>query len=90
LIESFSLEAVNKNRATLQGGKLDWLNRGHVRVQLFDQSEGSEERRKDLAERVKEVVKKEIGVEEKDQEFLLAVVDALKVRTSLVSQPRRS
>jgi len=61
-----------------------------VRVQLFDQSEGSEERRKDLAERVKEVVKKEIGVEEKDQEFLLAVVDALKVRTSLVSQPRRS
>jgi len=84
------LEAVNKNRATLQGGKLDWLNRGHVRVSLFDQSEGSEERRKDLARRVGEVVKKEIGVEEKDQEFLLAVVDALKVRTSLVSQPRRS
>ncbi|GAA5827981.1 hypothetical protein JCM5353_002858 [Sporobolomyces roseus] len=81
LIESFSLDAVNKNRATLQGGKLDWLNRGHVRVALFDQSQGSDERRRELAGRVKEVVEKEIGgVEERDQEFYLAVVDALKDR----------
>lgn len=62
---------------------MDWLNRGHVRVALFDQSQGSDERRRELAKRVGEVVKREIGgVEERDQEFYLAVVDALKVRTN--------
>lgn len=69
---------------------MDWLNRGHVRVALFDQSQGSDERRRELAKRVGEVVKREIGgVEERDQEFYLAVVDALKVRRTTTSQQNR-
>lgn len=68
---------------------MDWLNRNHVKMKLFEEEEvsrGADERRKDLAERVREVVRKDLGLEGEanmDQEYLLAVVDALKVSLSL-------
>ncbi|GAA5995845.1 hypothetical protein JCM5350_008201 [Sporobolomyces pararoseus] len=87
LIERFSLEGINKNRPTLQQGKLDWLNRNHIKMKLFDQENsegGSEERRKDLALRVRRVIEEDLGVKDNEEvlkeEYLLAVVDALKDR----------
>ncbi|GAA6011111.1 hypothetical protein JCM11491_006731 [Sporobolomyces phaffii] len=88
LISAFSLEAINKNRPTLQNGKLDWLNRNHVKMKLFDQeseNEGANARRRDLAERVAAVVKKELEIEGSDEEYLLAVVDALKDRLHTIN-----
>ncbi|KWU46000.1 glutamate-tRNA ligase [Rhodotorula sp. JG-1b] len=38
LIEAFSLQGVNKNRATMQTAKLDFLNRAHLRIKLADHS----------------------------------------------------
>lgn len=90
LIEKFSLEGINKNRPTLQQGKLDWLNRNHIKMKLFDQENsegGSEERRKDLALRVRRVIEEDLGVKDNEEvlkeEYLLAVVDALKVSSNV-------
>ncbi|GAA5967042.1 hypothetical protein JCM3765_003687 [Sporobolomyces pararoseus] len=88
LIEKFSLKGINKNRPTLQQGKLDWLNRNHIKMKLFDQDNKdgtAEEKRKDLANRVRNIIEKDlVGVQEEEgvlnQEYLLAVVDALKDR----------
>jgi hypothetical protein len=33
-----SLQGVNKNRATMQTAKLDFLNRAHLRIKLADHS----------------------------------------------------
>lgn len=54
-------------------------------MKLFSEEEGAEERRNDLAKRVKEVMLRELGKEDEvreevlREEYLLAVVDALKV-----------
>ncbi|GAA5897486.1 glutamate--tRNA ligase MSE1 [Sporobolomyces salmoneus] len=91
LIEKFSLGGINKNRPTLQQGKLEWLNRNHVKMKLFSEEEGAEERRNDLAKRVKEVVLRELGKEDEvreevlREEYLLAVVDALKDRLHTIN-----
>ncbi|GAA5876938.1 hypothetical protein JCM8547_006315 [Rhodosporidiobolus lusitaniae] len=78
LISSFSLDGVNKNRATMQATKLDFLNRAHIRLKLK-----SEEGRRDLAERAREVVQKTWETLEggfAEEEYLVRVVEALKDR----------
>ncbi|GAA5898429.1 hypothetical protein JCM6882_007773 [Rhodosporidiobolus microsporus] len=81
LIAAFSLEGVNKNRATMQSAKLDFLNRAHIRLKLLDESEGGG--REDLAERTREVVEEkwpEAKEELVEEAYLLRVVEALKDR----------
>ncbi|GAA6000601.1 glutamate--tRNA ligase MSE1 [Rhodotorula paludigena] len=86
LIAAFSLEGVNKNRATMQSAKLDFLNRAHLRLKLADTSPGGG--RADVAKRAREVVRGkwpelEGSVERKrllEEEYLARVVDALKDR----------
>ncbi|GAA5823831.1 hypothetical protein JCM10212_004527, partial [Sporobolomyces blumeae] len=88
LISQFSLSAINKNRPTLPQGKLDWLNRNHVKLKLVDSSEGADERRTDLARRVGHVVRRAVGEEcgaGRDREYYLAVVDALKDRLHTIN-----
>jgi len=96
LIEQFSLSGINKNRPTLQQGKLDWLNRNHIKMKLFDRESQAEaeETRRDLTNRLRKVLINELF--EKDEivttsssseedvlssdEYLLAVIDTLKDR----------
>ncbi|GAA5876623.1 hypothetical protein JCM3774_006004 [Rhodotorula dairenensis] len=54
LVEAFSLEGVNKNRATMQASKLDFLNRAHLRIKLADHSVGGG--RQDVAQRAQRVI----------------------------------
>ncbi|GAA5961704.1 hypothetical protein JCM8115_004740 [Rhodotorula mucilaginosa] len=54
LIEAFSLQGVNKNRATMQTAKLDFLNRAHLRIKLADHSPGGG--RQDVARRARRVI----------------------------------
>ncbi|BGP18601.1 hypothetical protein JCM10213_004234 [Rhodosporidiobolus nylandii] len=80
LIGAFSLEGVNKNRATMQSAKLDFLNRAHIRLKLLD-----EEGRADLSRRAKRVLEEkwpELKQKEEllKEEYVLRVVEALKDR----------
>lgn len=86
LIEAFSLEGVNKNRATMQSAKLDFLNRAHLRIKLADTS--AEGGRQDVAKRARAVVldkwpelaeRRPRTVEET---YIARVADALKVSRS--------
>lgn len=86
LIQAFSLEGVNKNRATMQSAKLDFLNRAHVRIKLADAGEGGG--REDVARRAVEVVRgkwPELEGERVEQAYVARVLDALKVRSYLLS-----
>ncbi|TNY23304.1 glutamate-tRNA ligase [Rhodotorula diobovata] len=81
LIQAFSLEGVNKNRATMQSAKLDFLNRAHVRIKLADAGEGGG--REDVARRAVEVVRgkwPELEGERVEQAYVARVLDALKDR----------
>ncbi|GAA5823183.1 hypothetical protein JCM11251_007513 [Rhodosporidiobolus azoricus] len=81
LIAAFSLEGVNKNRATMQSAKLDFLNRAHIRLKLLDDGEGGG--RDDLTSRTREVVVEkwpELEGEKVGKGYLLRVVEALKDR----------
>ncbi|GAA6029180.1 hypothetical protein JCM8097_001639 [Rhodosporidiobolus ruineniae] len=80
LIAAFSLEGVNKNRATMQSAKLDFLNRAHIRLKLLE-----EDGRADLAKRTRGVVVEkwpelERVTDKADEAYLLRVVEALKDR----------
>ncbi|GAA5974988.1 hypothetical protein JCM11641_006792 [Rhodosporidiobolus odoratus] len=80
LISAFSLDGVNKNRATMQSAKLDFLNRAHIRLKLLE-----EEGRRDLAKRAKEIlVEKWSELSEQaeliSEGYLLRVAEALKDR----------
>ncbi|GAA6003957.1 hypothetical protein JCM10207_006485 [Rhodosporidiobolus poonsookiae] len=80
LIAAFSLEGVNKNRATMQAAKLDFLNRAHIRLKLL-----VEDGRADLAKRAGEVVEEKwLELREKEElvaeAYLLRVIEALKDR----------
>ncbi|GAA5940644.1 glutamate--tRNA ligase MSE1 [Sporobolomyces koalae] len=93
LVSRFSLAGINKNRPTLQPSKLDWLNRNHVKMKLLDQSEpGHDDRRTDMAGRLSRVVERELGCSWKQEprtgereEYLLAVIDALKDRLHTIN-----
>ena len=81
LVQAFSLEGVNKNRATMQGAKLDFLNRAHVRIKLADAAPGGG--REDVARRTCAVVSgkwPELAGEKVDEPYIARVLDALKVR----------
>lgn len=84
LIEAFSLEGVNKNRATMQAAKLDFLNRAHLRIKLADMTEGGG--RHDVAIRARKVIiEKWPQLEEQRPEvvsetYIANVAEALKVR----------
>lgn len=104
LIAKFSLEGINKNRPTLQQGKLDWLNRHHIKMKLFARDDDRLERpgaadaaRKDLAERTRAAVLRDVDVMGSggenpgpretllEPEYVLAVVDALKDRIHTIN-----
>ncbi|GAA5891274.1 hypothetical protein JCM8208_002568 [Rhodotorula glutinis] len=81
LIQAFSLEGVNKNRATMQSAKLDFLNRAHVRIKLADGAPGGG--RGDVARRTCEVVRgkwHELQGEKVEEPYIARVLDALKDR----------
>ncbi|BGP72255.1 Glutamate-tRNA ligase [Rhodotorula toruloides ATCC 204091] len=82
LIAQFSLEAVNKNRASMQAAKLDFLNRAHIRLKLDDRSEGGG--RAELAKRARQILvdKWPALAQEKSTEesYVVRVVEALKDR----------
>ncbi|POY72299.1 putative Glutamate--tRNA ligase [Rhodotorula taiwanensis] len=84
LIEAFSLEGVNKNRATMQAAKLDFLNRAHLRIKLADMTEGGG--RHDVATRARKVIiEKWPQLEEQRPEvvsetYIANVAEALKDR----------
>lgn len=84
LIAQFSLEAVNKNRASMQAAKLDFLNRAHIRLKLEDRSEGGG--RAELAKRARQILVDkwpELSEEKPalaDESYVIRVVEALKVR----------
>ncbi|KAK4052420.1 Glutamate--tRNA ligase mitochondrial [Microbotryomycetes sp. JL201] len=74
----FSLEAVNKNRATMSIAKLDNLNRAHVRRKVVS---GSEQERTDLIDRTRIVVEAAFPqVAKVSDHFLLTVLWSLKDR----------
>ncbi|KDE09574.1 glutamyl-tRNA synthetase [Microbotryum lychnidis-dioicae p1A1 Lamole] len=77
MIKRFSLEGVNKNRSTMNLSKLEYLNREHVKLKL-----GEEEGRKEMVERLKANVEREIGDAKKtdDPVYLGQVIEALKER----------
>lgn len=82
LVQAFSLEGVNKNRATMQSAKLDFLNRAHVRIKLADAAAGGG--REDVARRTCAVVRSkwpELAGEKVDEPYIARVLDALKVRS---------
>ncbi|BGP26412.1 glutamyl-tRNA synthetase [Rhodotorula toruloides] len=84
LIAQFSLEAVNKNRASMQAAKLDFLNRAHIRLKLEDRSEGVG--RADLAKRARQIMMDkwpELGEQKPalvKESYVIRVVEALKDR----------
>ncbi|GAA5991686.1 hypothetical protein JCM10908_001091 [Rhodotorula pacifica] len=84
LIESFSLEGVNKNRATMQIAKLDFLNRAHLRIKLADRKTGGG--RQDVAKRARQVIVGKWPDLEKErpevttEEYVARTADALKDR----------
>ncbi|KAJ8292987.1 Glutamate--tRNA ligase, mitochondrial [Rhodotorula toruloides] len=84
LIAQFSLEAVNKNRASMQAAKLDFLNRAHIRLKLEDRSEGGG--RAELAKRARQILVDkwpELSEEKPalaDESYVIRVVEALKDR----------
>ncbi|BGP57250.1 Glutamate--tRNA ligase mitochondrial [Rhodotorula sphaerocarpa] len=84
LIEAFSLEGVNKNRATMQSAKLDFLNRAHLRIKLADTS--AEGGRRDVAKRARAVVMDkwpelaERRPRTVEETYIARVADALKDR----------
>lgn len=86
LIEAFSLEGVNKNRATMQSAKLDFLNRAHLRIKLADTS--AEGGRRDVAKRARAVVMDkwpelaERRPRTVEETYIARVADALKVSRS--------
>lgn len=83
LIEAFSLQGVNKNRATMQTAKLDFLNRAHLRIKLADHSPGGG--RQDVARRARRVIvdKWPELVEQRPEvtmeEYVARTAEALKV-----------
>lgn len=83
LIEAFSLQGVNKNRATMQTAKLDFLNREHLRIKLADHSPGAG--REDVARRARQVIvaKWPALVEQRPEvtteEYVARTAEALKV-----------
>lgn len=91
LITQFSLEAVNKNRASMQPAKLDFLNRAHIRMKLEDRSEGGG--RADLAKRARKIlVDKWPQLAEETpalvtEAYVIRVVEALKVRLTWLFEP---
>lgn len=94
LIAQFSLEAVNKNRASMQPAKLDFLNRAHIRMKLEDRREGGG--RADLAKRARKIlVDKWPQLAEETpalvtEAYVIRVVEALKVRLRWLFEPARS
>ncbi|BGP42234.1 Glutamate--tRNA ligase mitochondrial [Rhodotorula kratochvilovae] len=81
LIQAFSLSGVNKNRATMQAAKLDFLNRAHVRLKLADAGAGGG--RQDVARRTAAVVKgkwPDLDGERVGEPYIARVLDALKDR----------
>ncbi|GAA5936718.1 hypothetical protein JCM1841_001979, partial [Sporobolomyces salmonicolor] len=76
LIAAFSLEAVNKNRATMQTAKLDFLNRAHLKAKLVDEEGGG---RSDLGRRARAMVEAKYRGEW-DEGHVVRVVEALKDR----------
>ncbi|SCZ89337.1 BZ3500_MvSof-1268-A1-R1_Chr1-1g01115 [Microbotryum saponariae] len=76
-VRLFSLEGVNKNRSTMNLSKLEYLNREHVKLKL-----GEKEGRKEMVERLKANVEREIGDAKKtdDPAYLGRVIEALKER----------
>ncbi|BGP34041.1 Glutamate--tRNA ligase mitochondrial [Rhodotorula toruloides] len=84
LIAQFSLEAVNKNRASMQAAKLDFLNRAHIRLKLEDRSGSAG--RADLAKRARQILvdKWPELSEEKPalvgESYVIRVAEALKDR----------
>ncbi|GAA6046983.1 hypothetical protein JCM3770_003463 [Rhodotorula araucariae] len=81
LIRAFSLEGVNKNRATMQAAKLDFLNRAHIRLKLADAGVGGG--RQDVTRRTAAVVKGKwpgLDGERAGEAYIAQVLDALKDR----------
>ncbi|GAA5843037.1 hypothetical protein JCM9279_001839 [Rhodotorula babjevae] len=81
LIQAFSLEGVNKNRATMQSAKLDFLNRAHVRIKLADAAPRGG--REDVARRTCEVVRgkwPDLAGEKVEEPYIARVLDALEDR----------
>ncbi|KAM0790655.1 hypothetical protein ACM66B_004515 [Microbotryomycetes sp. NB124-2] len=78
LVQQFSLEAVNKNRATMSTAKLDNLNRAHVRRKVVF---GPEQERRDLINRTRKVVEEAFpDASTISDHFLLTVLWSLKDR----------
>lgn len=83
LIEAFSLQGVNKNRATMQTAKLDFLNRAHLRIKLADPSPGGG--REEVARRARRVIVDkwpelvEQRPEVTTEEYVARTAEALKV-----------
>lgn len=90
MIDAFSLEGVNKNRATMQAAKLDFLNRAHLRIKLADHAVGGG--RRDVAQRARRVVVDqwpellEQRPEVTTEEYVARTAEALKVGSGRAGQ----
>ncbi|EGG24011.1 glutamate-tRNA ligase [Cavenderia fasciculata] len=77
LINSFSLEGINKSGSVVDLDKLDWLNVQHIRLQIDNGGPGM----MDIVKQVKENLKRDLAIDsEEDEKFLIDAIKCVKDR----------